>query len=115
MGPDQQFVSSTGLPDVPGLPDSPRKTQQSVFEFMDSDEILQILIEDQGVGFSDIGSGISVMSKGLGLFHLRERLVAIGGRLEIESVAGKGSKVTVSVPVRRDPVALVLTERGGYS
>jgi signal transduction histidine kinase len=61
---------------------------------------IHVTIEDNGKGFNV--SMLSVRSfrpKGLGLFSVRERLRHIGGELEIESVRGKGTKVTLSAPL----------------
>jgi hypothetical protein len=35
----------------------------------------------------------------LGLISLQERTRALGGEMEIESVPGKGSKITLSIPL----------------
>lgn len=57
-------------------------------------------VEDNGVGFDapDVGSA-GQAGGGFGLFSVRERLGALGGRLEIESGADRGSRVTLIVPL----------------
>jgi NarL family two-component system sensor histidine kinase LiaS len=63
------------------------------------DEIL-LAIADDGVGFnptvSDSGSG-SGGKNGMGLQSMRERVEALGGRLEVHSQPGAGTQVTASV------------------
>ncbi len=62
-------------------------------------QMLQIVVADQGIGFSENMTDAPCKSGGLGLFHLRERLSAIGGALEVVSCVGQGSKAFVSVPI----------------
>jgi len=59
---------------------------------------IQITVEDNGRGF-DV-SAKSSRPAGLGLFSVRERLTHIGGKIEIESVRGKGTKVTLLAPLK---------------
>ena len=59
---------------------------------------IQITVEDNGRGF-DV-SAKSSRPGGLGLFSVRERLTHIGGKFEIESVRGKGTKVTLLAPLK---------------
>jgi signal transduction histidine kinase len=63
------------------------------------DNVIQVEVADQGVGFSESITDGKGPSSGIGLFHLRERLLAIGGFFETCSCAGQGSKVLVSVPL----------------
>jgi PAS domain S-box-containing protein len=64
------------------------------------DTQMRIAVEDNGVGFDS--SGISSpwsKAEGFGLFSIRERLDTIGGRLEIESQLGNGTRVTLVAPL----------------
>jgi signal transduction histidine kinase len=56
-------------------------------------ELLRFSVSDTGRGFTRNGNG------GSGLTNMRDRLAAVGGRLEIESVPGGGTTVTGEVPV----------------
>jgi signal transduction histidine kinase len=58
-------------------------------------------IEDDGVGLDDSGSRDAGRAGGFGLWSVREHLRAIGGRLEIESERGAGTRVVVVAPLRR--------------
>lgn len=78
--------------------------QASVTLIIDDDDYLQATVEDMGDGFDQgevlgtgTGKGIGT-GTGLGLFGLSERLSMIGGRLEIESRVGQGTRITVVVP-----------------
>jgi signal transduction histidine kinase len=61
---------------------------------------IHIIVEDDGKGF-DVGqleTGLG-KPKGFGIFSIRERLSHVGGRMEIDSVKGKGTKVTLMAPL----------------
>ena len=58
----------------------------------DGDEV-RMRVEDDGAGF---GGGPAV---GRGLENMRERAAVHGGDVEIESVAGQGTKVAVTLPI----------------
>ena len=60
------------------------------------DEV-RIVIEDDGVGFAAAGQ-IFDASGGFGLFTVREQLIHVGGRLEIDSSPGEGTRVRLFAP-----------------
>jgi two-component system sensor histidine kinase DegS len=64
------------------------------------DRGLQIIVEDDGVGF-DVDESRAQFSRtdGFGLFSIRERLDHFEGCVEIISKAGEGTRITVSVPL----------------
>jgi signal transduction histidine kinase len=62
---------------------------------------LQCLVHDDGVGF-DAPSVLSCKNRsGLGLVGIRERLNAIGGTLQIDSVVGRGTELLFKIPVEK--------------
>ncbi len=63
---------------------------------------IHVSVEDDGTGFnvSEITS-IATKTGGFGLFSIRERLEQLGGRLKIESEAGRGTKVTIIAPLKQ--------------
>jgi PAS domain S-box-containing protein len=66
------------------------------------DEQVCLEVRDTGQGFDPReldGQAKDTRQGGFGLFNIRERLQGLGGRLEIESAAGKGTTATVLVPV----------------
>ena len=71
-----------------------------------ADGEIQIDVRDEGVGFdpcaAPAGGG---QGGGFGLFSIRERLGLLGGRMAIDSAAGKGTNVTLWVPGRSPPAA----------
>lgn len=65
-----------------------------------SAERVNLEVVDNGVGFSvPPGSGDFTASGHLGLISMQERAELLGGKLEIRSRPGKGTRVIVSVPV----------------
>ena len=72
-----------------------------------NDGRVRILVEDKGKGIpaekrSQIASS---GTPGVGVRGMRERLRQLGGDMEIDSEAGKGTKVTVHLPVSSAPPA----------
>jgi signal transduction histidine kinase len=59
------------------------------------DDILILIVEDNGVGYDP---AVAMKSDRLGLFGMRERAEMLGGKLVVESAAGKGTTVFVEVP-----------------
>ena len=60
---------------------------------------IQIDVEDDGSGFDPTclnNSGAQDKSAGFGLFSIRERLTHIGGKFDIQSEFGKGTKISLS-------------------
>jgi signal transduction histidine kinase len=56
------------------------------------DDALYLSIRDDGIGGADIG-------KGSGLIGLKDRAEALGGRMRIESPAGNGTSLSVTIPL----------------
>ena len=63
----------------------------------------RLQIEDDGKGF-DVSKVTQVESsgRGAGLFTMKERVRLVGGNCHVESQAGRGTKVTVQVPLSTD-------------
>ena len=69
---------------------------------------LQMLVSDEGVGFDPkamLPAGED--GGGFGLFSIRERLELIGGRLEIDSAPGMGSRFLLTAPLAQAPAVAV--------
>lgn len=63
------------------------------------EDLLYVWVRDHGRGFNPD----EVLSKpgggGLGLFSIRERLHALGGKLEVDSAEGRGSRFRLEIPL----------------
>ena len=57
-------------------------------------DVARVSVEDSGIGFDP-----EARHQGFGLLALRERVVQMGGSVEIESAIGNGTRIVVSVPV----------------
>ena len=59
---------------------------------------LSVTVKDNGAGF-DLGRPKS-RSGGFGLFNIRERMTGAGGRMLVDTKPGRGTTVTLTVPLR---------------
>lgn len=68
-------------------------------------EALDLAIEDRGVGF-DVANALArdYSREHFGLHGIRERTWAMGGRCEIDSEPNAGSRIHISVPLRRQRI-----------
>jgi signal transduction histidine kinase len=60
------------------------------------DGALTLMVRDDGVGGADRGGGS-------GLVGLHDRVEALGGTVQIESPAGSGTSVLVTLPIAEEP------------
>jgi PAS domain S-box-containing protein len=64
------------------------------------ENVVRIAVEDDGIGF--VASGVTDRPRkegGFGLFNVRERLEYLGGRMEMESQPGQGTRITLYAPL----------------
>jgi PAS domain S-box-containing protein len=61
-----------------------------------SDHDLSLEMHDDGVGFDVEGARLAA---GLGLISMRERIHLIGGKFEIQSSPGQGTRITARAPI----------------
>jgi len=73
-------------------------TQVNVALWGDSREVI-LAVQDNGRGFDPHG----LNSPGFGLKSMQDRLEEIGGRLEIESSPGQGTRLSAHLPLRFEP------------
>jgi CheY-like chemotaxis protein len=59
---------------------------------------LRLVVQDEGLGF-DSTSPVSPQGRHFGLFSIRERMEAMGGSLTIDSVPGRGTTITLRLPI----------------
>jgi CheY-like chemotaxis protein/anti-sigma regulatory factor (Ser/Thr protein kinase) len=67
---------------------------------LDRDDALCIIVADRGIGFDPAGLAERGMGgqAGWGLFSIRERLTLLGGRFDIESAPGQGTRFRLVAP-----------------
>jgi signal transduction histidine kinase len=78
------------------------RAKSLTIEVAGTGEETRISVEDDGVGFDTdrAGRGPSPAG-GFGLFSIREQLEQLGGRLEIRSLPGQGTRVEAVAPAER--------------
>ena len=76
------------------LTNAAKHAQASVVEVsVDArDSLLRVAVSDDGVGGAEPG-------RGSGLIGLRDRVEALGGKIEIVSAEGRGTSVLATIPV----------------
>lgn len=58
-----------------------------------------VMVSDDGIGFDPLDAGPeNPTTQGFGLFSIQERLSAIGGKFDIDSAPGRGTRITLIVP-----------------
>jgi signal transduction histidine kinase len=67
-------------------------------EVTTDDPVARLLIRDDGMGGATLGKG-----DGSGLVGLRDRIEALGGRMDITSPSGCGTTLAIQIPARRQP------------
>jgi len=72
------------------------------------DDTLRVTVTDQGIGFdpSILFNRSNSQRTGMGLFSIRERLMLLGGRLEVESSPGQGTRFYLVAPRGTGQVSL---------
>ncbi len=75
------------------------KTSHAIIILERPDGEVQISVSDKGVGFDPAARKSSPGDGGFGLFNIAERIDLSGGRMEIESARGKGTRVTLIIPI----------------
>ncbi|NLT67580.1 MAG: PAS domain S-box protein [Acidobacteria bacterium] len=69
-------------------------------EVVQSDGFIKVTVEDEGTGFDRSRLRVSGGSAGgFGLFSLNERINVLGGRMEIETTQGSGSRISLFAPL----------------
>jgi len=65
---------------------------------------LRLTVDDDGVGFEPQKEldDSSTSVKGLGLFNIKEWITAMNGDLQIESMAGQGTRIIIGIPLLYD-------------
>lgn len=68
-------------------------------ELFGNEEQIVMVVEDDGKGFDVALQEQQVQWKGIGLISMRERVMAFGGIISINSEAGKGTEILIEIPL----------------
>ena len=82
------------------------KAQNVKVSINKSGDRICVSVEDDGVGFNPVEVTSRATERAeFGLFSIRQRLEQLGGHFEIESEPGRGSKITMTAPLRHEMTA----------
>jgi two-component system, NarL family, sensor histidine kinase DegS len=62
-----------------------------------TDESVIFIIEDDGLGFD---TATTKSKKSFGILGMKERVLLLQGKFDLESSPGKGTKITIGIPLR---------------
>ena len=67
-------------------------------------KLIMISVRDDGTGFvpSEADAFVSSDKGGFGLFNIREQLEHLAGEMKIQSTPGKGTRITLTVPLEKN-------------
>jgi PAS domain S-box-containing protein len=91
------------------------ETGQAALSLQRCHDQLRLEIRDEGMGFdlcSLAANAQSAAGHGFGLFSIRERMLALGGRFELCSAPGRGTTATLLLPLRPKAMSATHVERG---
>jgi PAS domain S-box-containing protein len=63
---------------------------------------LHIVVADDGKGFDAALPATGAVCCSFGLFNIRERLAFLDGHLDIDSAPGRGTRISLTLPIRHD-------------
>jgi signal transduction histidine kinase len=89
------------------------QTDRATVKLQCQNGVLRLEVQDEGLGFDPLDTALSVTtttSSKFGLFSIRERMKALGGSFEMGSVKGKGTTVTLILPLATSTESKGVTE-----
>jgi signal transduction histidine kinase len=66
------------------------------------EDTVVVYVTDEGRGFVE-GKASETLGGGLGLMGMHERAAGVGGRVNVASEPGRGTRVTVVLPISAQP------------
>lgn len=83
---------------------------EAALEDMSEKQIAQFIF---AAGFSTAEKVTAVSGRGVGMDVVRTNIEKIGGAIDLDSVWGKGSKISIKIPLTLAIVSVLLVEAGG--
>jgi signal transduction histidine kinase len=78
------------------------QASRAEISFQRQGDYLNIRLQDNGIGFDAAQkTPFAADTGGFGLFSVRERLRHLGGFLEVHSIPGEGTKISIVVPLHQ--------------
>lgn len=80
------------------------KAKNLIIKMNYTEENIEIYVEDDGIGFDikKVSQLEKVDNSGVGISMMRERVYLLGGKLDIDSTPGKGTRVMIKVPIAKE-------------
>ncbi len=78
------------------------RATRATIRFLRADGTAVLEVQDDGVGFDP-----AIRAPGLGLRNMRERAFVAGGRLEVGSIPGRGTRVRLELPLEGTDIVAV--------
>jgi signal transduction histidine kinase len=75
------------------------RAKQLDLNFATNKEMLEITVQDYGIGFNYNPDLLRLKSKTYGLFSIQERITDLGGSMEVDSASNKGTKIKLLLPI----------------
>lgn len=72
---------------------------QATVSLLESDDVLEVTIADNGVGFTEQSGQVRMQASGFGLFNIRERITHYGGEFDLSSSRKSGTQVRLRLPI----------------
>jgi signal transduction histidine kinase/ActR/RegA family two-component response regulator len=79
-----------------------------------ADHMLRIAVQDRGEGFNTDSLALKQPGQQFGLFSVKERMEELGGWLRVESAPGKGTTVTLGLPLTSAVPSQDMSESEGH-
>ena len=76
------------------------KARKILVEIIEKNNHLEIVVQDDGVGFNYNPDLLSLRRNAYGLFSIQERITDLGGSIDLKSVKNEGTKVCISIPMK---------------
>ncbi|MEM7382124.1 MAG: sensor histidine kinase, partial [Bacteroidota bacterium] len=73
------------------------KATRASIQFTQHEDNLNIIVEDNGVGFE--GNSVGAFKSGMGLSSIEKRVEFLEGSFTVDSVPGKGTSILIDIPV----------------
>ncbi|MEM7573582.1 MAG: tetratricopeptide repeat protein [Bacteroidota bacterium] len=80
------------------------EAKEIFIQLLRQDDQLLLLVEDDGKGFNP--EVLERKSKGLGLDSIQQRVTYLEGEILIDSQVGKGTSVSISVPIKEEQTSM---------
>lgn len=78
------------------------KAKNASYQIFRQDDLVVLVIEDDGVGFNAKVSRFKEKDSGIGLISMRERVLAFEGDFTINSSPGEGTEIIIEIPCSKN-------------